>query len=70
MANDIRIALKETGLLKVFEKLPPSHRNEYIKWIDDANKPVSRVNRIRKMIEMLRVKQSQTVKISSQGEVA
>ena len=36
-----------------FSSLPPSHKKEYIKWIEEAKKDETRNNRIAKAIEML-----------------
>jgi uncharacterized protein YdeI (YjbR/CyaY-like superfamily) len=37
-----------------FEMLPPSHRREYVTWIEEAKKPETRAKRIAKAVEMLR----------------
>ena len=34
-------------------KLPPSHRREYLEWINDAKRPETRRRRIDKAIRML-----------------
>ncbi len=36
-----------------FTALPPSHQNEYLKWINEAKKPPTRARRIASMIEKL-----------------
>lgn len=38
---------------KIFLKLPPSHKREYVKWINEAKKPETRVRRIEKTLERL-----------------
>jgi bacteriocin resistance YdeI/OmpD-like protein/uncharacterized protein DUF1905 len=53
VSEDIKRALKQAGFLEAFEKLAFSHRREYIRWIDEAKKPETRINRINKMSEML-----------------
>ncbi|WP_373310197.1 YdeI/OmpD-associated family protein [Capnocytophaga stomatis] len=46
--------LKETPeAYTVFRKMPPSHRNEYIKWINEAKKQETKEKRLQKMLEML-----------------
>jgi uncharacterized protein YdeI (YjbR/CyaY-like superfamily) len=39
--------------LSVFEGLPPSHRKEYLVWIDEAKRDETRKRRIAGMIERL-----------------
>jgi uncharacterized protein YdeI (YjbR/CyaY-like superfamily) len=36
-----------------FFALPPSHRLEYVRWIDDAKQPQTRVSRANKALEKL-----------------
>ena len=36
-----------------FEKLPISHKREYIEWIAEAKKPETRASRAQRTIEML-----------------
>ncbi|GIJ94335.1 YdeI/OmpD-associated family protein [Capnocytophaga stomatis] len=52
--NDIENFLKETPeAYAVFQAMPPSHRNEYIKWINEAKKQETKEKRLQKMLEML-----------------
>ncbi|MDO5106565.1 YdeI/OmpD-associated family protein [Capnocytophaga sp.] len=37
----------------VFQKMPLSHRNEYIKWINEAKKQQTKEKRLEKMVNML-----------------
>lgn len=53
--EDFAAALKETGLREVFDKLAYSHRREHVNAINDAKKPETRVRRIAKALEMLKV---------------
>jgi hypothetical protein len=39
---------------KVFDGLPFTHRKEYVRWIEEAKKPETRVNRVAKTLEKLR----------------
>ena len=39
--------------LAFFEQLAPTHRKEYIRWIEEAKKPETRQNRIAKAVGML-----------------
>jgi uncharacterized protein YdeI (YjbR/CyaY-like superfamily) len=51
---DIRDALaKHAEARRVFDKLPPSHRREYLRWIEEAKKPETRSKRIGGMMERL-----------------
>ena len=40
-----------------FQKLSPSHRNEYIKWITEAKREETRQKRLQKMLTMLSEKE-------------
>jgi hypothetical protein len=46
--------MEENGLLAAFEKLSYTPRREYCRWIDEAKKEETRLNRMRKAVEMLR----------------
>ncbi|HTI28603.1 MAG TPA: YdeI/OmpD-associated family protein, partial [Kutzneria sp.] len=39
---------------KIFDGLPFTHRKEYVRWIEEAKKPETRVNRVAKTLEKLR----------------
>lgn len=56
MEDDIKVQLEQTGMLALFQSLPPSHQNEYLKWIREAKKAETRRKRILKTIEMLKAK--------------
>jgi uncharacterized protein YdeI (YjbR/CyaY-like superfamily) len=54
MEEDITKALSGNLQAKQrWDKLPPSHQNEYLKWINEAKKLDTRAKRITKMVEML-----------------
>lgn len=53
LAADIQQAFGDAGVLADFNKMPYSHRKEYLLWIEDAKKPETRKNRIEKAIEKL-----------------
>jgi uncharacterized protein YdeI (YjbR/CyaY-like superfamily) len=57
--KDFSDALKKSGLAKFFSDLAPSHRREYLKWIDEAKRPATRKGRIEKTIKMLSHKAGQ-----------
>jgi hypothetical protein len=44
---------KNKPALEYFNSIPPSHKKEYVKWIEEAKKEETRKNRIAKAIEML-----------------
>ena len=46
--------LKKEKLLAGFEKLAYTHRKEYCRWITEAKKEETRLNRMAKAVEMLR----------------
>ena len=56
VASDVIEALRETpAALSSFEALAPSHKAEYLKWIDEAKRPETRQRRIAGMIDRLTV---------------
>jgi len=48
--------MKKEGLLPFFEKLSYTHRKEYCRWITEAKKQETRLQRLTKAIEMLKKK--------------
>jgi uncharacterized protein YdeI (YjbR/CyaY-like superfamily) len=54
LVNDIEEALRANpAALSAFEALPPSHKREYLNWIDEAKRDDTRKRRIAGMIERL-----------------
>jgi uncharacterized protein YdeI (YjbR/CyaY-like superfamily) len=54
LASDISEALRSnTAALSAFEGLPPSHKREYLTWIDEAVRAETRARRIAGMIDRL-----------------
>jgi uncharacterized protein YdeI (YjbR/CyaY-like superfamily) len=53
MDDDVMAALRANKVLQQYNSLAPSHKREYIKWIDDAKKPDTRIRRIQKMCDIL-----------------
>jgi uncharacterized protein YdeI (YjbR/CyaY-like superfamily) len=43
----------------VFEKMPPSHRNEYVKWISEAKKEETMQRRLSQLIPKLLAKEGE-----------
>ena len=55
-AEDIEQALRANpAALSRFETLPPSHKAEYLKWIDEAKRAETRARRIAGMIDKLTI---------------
>ena len=50
---DLAGALEKAGLTERFAALPPSHKLEYLTWVDSARTAPTRSRRIAKTIEML-----------------
>jgi len=44
---------KHAGLKMYFEKMPPSHRREYVNYVDDAVGADTKARRVKKVIEMI-----------------
>jgi uncharacterized protein YdeI (YjbR/CyaY-like superfamily) len=54
LPDDISQALLAAPEAKVaFDRLPPSHRNEYLTWVAEAKKPATRERRIGEMVRRL-----------------
>jgi hypothetical protein len=53
LPDDLNHALDAAGLRDTFMNMSPSHRKEYLKWIDEAKKPETRQRRLEKMLEMI-----------------
>jgi uncharacterized protein YdeI (YjbR/CyaY-like superfamily) len=54
LAPDIDAALRaDSRVHETFQALAPSHRRQYIAWIESAKKPETRPRRIAKTIKML-----------------
>jgi uncharacterized protein YdeI (YjbR/CyaY-like superfamily) len=51
--GDLRTALVAAGLLDRFMALSPSHRREYVSWIEEAKKAQTRAGRVERTIERL-----------------
>jgi len=51
--NDLADALKKAGLAEFFADCTEAHRREYLKWINEAKRPETRLARIGKTAEML-----------------
>jgi uncharacterized protein YdeI (YjbR/CyaY-like superfamily) len=50
----LETALQKNAFAKtVFSKLPQSHQQEYIRWIEEAKKESTKESRVAKAIEML-----------------
>ncbi len=51
---DLGRALRaDAAAQSVFQRLPPSHQREYVKWIEEAKKEDTRRKRIEKTLAML-----------------
>ena len=56
VASDIAATLAESGAVRRrCEALPPSHRREYLTWIEQAKRPLTRARRLASMVERLAV---------------
>ena len=54
LPTDIRDALaRRAEAAAAFGRLPPSHKREVLRWIDEAKQPATRLKRIAGMIERL-----------------
>ncbi len=61
--KDLAIRLAEnTAAKSAFEKFSPSHRREYIEWITEAKRPVTRAKRIATTVMWLRAGKSRNWK--------
>ena len=51
---ELRKRMEQEKLLPFFEKLSYTHRKEYCRWITEAKKEETRLNRLAKALEMLK----------------
>ncbi|MBV9303857.1 MAG: DUF1905 domain-containing protein [Acidobacteriaceae bacterium] len=51
---EFKQAMKSGGVLPAFERLSYTHRKEYCRWITEAKKEETRLNRLQKAVEMLK----------------
>jgi uncharacterized protein YdeI (YjbR/CyaY-like superfamily) len=56
LPQDIAAALREAGLAEMFGRLPPSHQQEYLTWIEGAKQAATRARRVAGMLERLKGK--------------
>jgi uncharacterized protein YdeI (YjbR/CyaY-like superfamily) len=55
MPTDVADALAAHPAAKAaFDRLPPSHRREYLLWVNEAKRPETRARRIAGVIDRLR----------------
>lgn len=54
MPNELAEILNQNGSARAaFDKLSPSHRNEYVRWVSEAKRQETRIRRARKTLDML-----------------
>ena len=51
--SDLADALRNADLLDEFEAMSPSHRREYIEWIDEAKRDETRQRRLTGTVDRL-----------------
>ena len=52
--DDFAVALaSHPDAEKAYRRLPPSHRRQYLQWIEEAKRPETRRRRIEKAVGML-----------------
>jgi bifunctional DNA-binding transcriptional regulator/antitoxin component of YhaV-PrlF toxin-antitoxin module len=54
--NDLAESLEKANLTETFAKMSFTHQKEYVRAVEDAKKPETRIRRIEKTIEMLAAK--------------
>ena len=57
--KDFSEVLSKAGLAPFFADCTPSHQREYLKWIDEAKKPETRMKRIAQSVGMISEKRAQ-----------
>lgn len=50
----LQVLQKEQEVMTRWEKMPPSHKREYVEWITDARKEETRKRRIAQALELIR----------------
>lgn len=54
MPPDVDQALRSAGVLDAYRERPAYQRNDYLGWIGQAQRDVTRANRVRQMVDELR----------------
>jgi uncharacterized protein YdeI (YjbR/CyaY-like superfamily) len=54
MPADVDEALRSGGALGAYRERPAYQRNDYLGWIGQAQREVTRANRVRQMVDELR----------------
>lgn len=52
--HDLRASLSNAAAAETSAALPPSHRREYVDWIEEAKRPPTRERRITGCVERIR----------------
>ncbi|MEK0448484.1 MAG: Bacteriocin-protection, YdeI or OmpD-Associated [Verrucomicrobiota bacterium] len=65
--QDFTQALDGAGLAATFAAFPPSHRREFLKWVEEAKKPETRKARIGKAMTMIAAKRDERSEPRSGG---
>lgn len=52
--NDLQSALEKNGVWEVFDKMPYSHKREYVGYVTEAKKEETRCRRIEKTVAFLK----------------
>jgi uncharacterized protein YdeI (YjbR/CyaY-like superfamily) len=58
LPDDFANALKAGGLAEFFAECTTAHQREYLKWIGEAKRPITRQARISKAMQMLSEKRA------------
>ena len=54
MPPDVDQVLRSAGVLDAYRERPAYQRNDYLGWIGQAQRDVTRANRVRQMVDELR----------------
>ena len=54
MPPDVDQELRSAGVLDAYRERPAYQRNDYLGWIGQAQRDVTRANRVRQMVDELR----------------
>jgi uncharacterized protein YdeI (YjbR/CyaY-like superfamily) len=59
LPDDLAEALRSAGLHDFFADCTAAHQNEYLKWINGANRPETRRTRIARAMKMIAAKRAE-----------
>lgn len=52
--DDLAVALADARVRELFDRLSPSHQQEYVSWVEEAKREETRKTRVGRTVELLK----------------